>query len=350
MVCVIHGSIRRQERRRIQDAFINNPDVQILVATDAAGEGVNLQRANLMVNYDLPWNPNRIEQRFGRIHRIGQEEVCHLWNMVAHNTREGAVFDRLLDKIEQQRKALGDQVYDVLGDSFINSSLRDLLIEAIRYGDDPEVRARQMRIIDEDIGKRLEDVVAERALAVDILAKARVDEIRDMMERAKSRKLQPGFIRAFFIDAFRQLRGRITEREPGRFEITRVPAAVRSTEREAKVGSPIQPVYERVTFEKELVNVKDKPPAELLSPGHPLLAAVIDTINDRHGSLLQRGTVLVDPDDPDRDPAGARLPRTRSERWPTWRRRQKTHRVTAIPIRGDPGRWHASRRQRCPLS
>src|SRR3990170_1450837 len=102
-----------------------------------------------MVNYDLPWNPNRIEQRFGRIHCIGQQEVCHLWNMVAHNTREGAVFDRLLDKIEEQRNALGDQVYDVLGDSFIDRSLRDLLIEAIRYGDDPEVRARQMRIIDE---------------------------------------------------------------------------------------------------------------------------------------------------------------------------------------------------------
>ena len=139
-VCVIHGGIRREDRRRTQDAFITNPDVQVLVATDAAGEGVNLQRANLMVNYDLPWNPNRIEQRFGRIHRIGQQEVCHLWNMVAHNTREGAVFERLLDKIEEQRKALGDQVYDVLGDSFIDRSLRDLLIEAIRYGDDPEVR------------------------------------------------------------------------------------------------------------------------------------------------------------------------------------------------------------------
>ena len=198
-VRVIHGGLRREDRRRIQDEFIHNPDVQILVATDAAGEGVNLQRANLMVNYDLPWNPNRIEQRFGRIHRIGQQEVCHLWNLVAHNTREGAVFERLLDKIEEQRKALGDQVYDVLGDSFIDRSLRELLIEAIRYGDDPEVKARQMQIIDEGIGKRLEEVVAERALAVDILAKARVDEIRDMMERAKARKLQPGFIRAFFI-------------------------------------------------------------------------------------------------------------------------------------------------------
>lgn len=298
VVCVIHGGLRRADRRRTQDAFITNPDVQALVATDAAGEGVNLQRANLMVNYDLPWNPNRIEQRFGRIHRIGQQEVCHLWNMVAHNTREGAVFERLFTKLEEMRKALGDQVYDVLGDSFIDRSLRELLIEAIRYGDDPEVRARQLRVIDEGIGRRLEEVVAERALAVDILGKARVDEIRDMMERAKARKLQPGFIRVFFLDAFRLLGGRITEREGGRFEITRVPSAVRSSEREAKVGSPLQPVYERVTFEKELVKVDGKPPAELLSPGHPLLTAIIDTINDRHGALLQRGTVFVDPDDP----------------------------------------------------
>ena len=119
------------------------------------------------------------------------------------------------------------------------------------------------------------------------------------MERAKARKLQPGFIRAFFIDAFRHLGGRITEREPDRYEITRVPSAVRSAEREAKLGGiPIQPVYERVTFEKDLIRVDEKPPAELLSPGHPLLSAVIYTIDDRYGSLLQRGTVFVDPDDP----------------------------------------------------
>ena len=115
-VVAIHGGVRREDRRRIQDAFRNDPAVKILVATDAAGEGVNLQRANLMVNYDLPWNPNRIEQRFGRIHRIGQEQVCHLWNLVAHGTREGKVFERLFDKIEQQRGVYGDQVYDVLGD------------------------------------------------------------------------------------------------------------------------------------------------------------------------------------------------------------------------------------------
>ena len=113
----------------------------MLLATDAAGEGINLQRAHLMVNYDLPWNPNRLEQRFGRIHRIGQTEVCHLWNLVADETREGDVYRRLLEKLEEAREALGGHVFDVLGKlQFEGRSLRELLIEAIRYGDQPEVR------------------------------------------------------------------------------------------------------------------------------------------------------------------------------------------------------------------
>jgi superfamily II DNA/RNA helicase len=100
----------RDERRKHQELFTQDKDVEVLVATDAAGEGINLQRAHLMVNYDLPWNPNRIEQRFGRIHRIGQAEVCHLWNLIAKDTREGEVFDTLFKKLEEERKALGGQV------------------------------------------------------------------------------------------------------------------------------------------------------------------------------------------------------------------------------------------------
>ena len=106
-VVVIHGSVAREQRLAVQEAFRHDPQVQVLLATDAAGEGINLQRAHLMVNYDLPWNPNRLEQRFGRIHRIGQTEVCHLWNLVADETREGDVYRRLLEKLEQARQALG---------------------------------------------------------------------------------------------------------------------------------------------------------------------------------------------------------------------------------------------------
>src|SRR5204862_3844315 len=132
-IVIIHGGIGREERRVAQESFLHDPNVQVLLATEAAGEGINLQRAHLMVNYDLPWNPNRLEQRFGRIHRIGQTEVCHLWNLVASETREGDVYRRLLEKLEEARKALGGQVFDVLGRlQFDGRPLRELLIEAIR--------------------------------------------------------------------------------------------------------------------------------------------------------------------------------------------------------------------------
>ncbi len=288
----IHGGMKRHDRRRVQHAFVNDPNLRVLVATDAAGEGVNLQRANLMVNYDLPWNPNRIEQRFGRIHRIGQTEVCYLWNLVAHETREGAVFHRLFEKIEQQRKALGGQVYDVLGDSMIGKSLRELLIEAIRYGDDPKVKAKRDEVIDADVGERLRDLVEHQQLAEGWMGIDKLSDIRDEMERARVRKLQPGFIQAFFIDAFRLLRGRIPEREKNRFQITRVPQGLR-----ADPLTTVAREYERVTFEPSLETVEGKPPAEVLSPGHPLLDVVIGAIRAQYGRFLQTGTVLVDPDD-----------------------------------------------------
>ena len=105
-VVTIHGGMLRDERRKVEELFKQDKNVRILIATDAAGEGINLQRAHLMVNYDLPWNPNRLEQRFGRIHRIGQTEVCHLWNLVSKETREGMVFQRLFEKLKKNAKPL----------------------------------------------------------------------------------------------------------------------------------------------------------------------------------------------------------------------------------------------------
>lgn len=297
-VVTIHGGIKREERRRVQDAFRNDPTVQVLVATDAAGEGVNLQRANLMVNYDIPWNPNRIEQRFGRIHRIGQKQPCFLWNLVAHETHEGKVFERLFQKIEQQRGVYGDQIYDVLGDPIVNRALQDLLIDAIRYGEDPTVVARMEEVVNADIGRQFEEVLAERALASEVLAGQGLAAIRDQMELAKARKLQPGFVEAFFNAALAHVGGRIARREKGRFEITRVPATVRSRDREARVQGPVHDRYERVTFDKDLIEGPDnKPRAELIAPGHPMLSALIDTVLESHGDTLTAGATLVDESD-----------------------------------------------------
>ena len=297
-VVAIHGGVRREERRKVQELFTQDKDVAVLVATDAAGEGLNLQRAHLMVNYDLPWNPNRIEQRFGRIHRIGQTEVCHLWNLVATETREGMVFQRLLDKIEEQRKAYAGKVFDVLGEAFEDKPLRQLLLDAIRYGDQPEVRARLEQVIDASVGEGLDKLIAERALHHDMLAETEVTEIRLRLEEARARRLQPHYVRAFFSEAFSRLGGRIAEREAGRYEITHVPSDVLDRDRQIGIGAPVLRRYERVTFDRELVRVPGQPKADLLAPGHPLLDAVVDLTIERHAATLKHGTVLLDSQDP----------------------------------------------------
>ena len=294
----IYGGMGREDRKKAQDAFIQDKDVLILVATDAAGEGINLQRAHLMVNYDLPWNPNRIEQRFGRIHRIGQTEVCHLWNLVAEETREGEVFLRLLKKLDVERQALGGGVFDILGKVFQGAELRKLLIEAIRYGESPEVKARLNEVVDKALDReRIRELLEERSLARDTMDATKVRAIREDMERADARRLQPHFIQSFFLEAFKLLGGSIREREPKRFEITHVPAAIRNRDRAIGTGNPVLRRYERVTFEKTLINQSGKAQAEFVCPGSPLLDATIDLILERYRDLMKQGAVLLDPDD-----------------------------------------------------
>ncbi|NWF79202.1 MAG: DUF3883 domain-containing protein [Chloroflexi bacterium] len=296
-VTVIHGGMDRRARQQAEQAFMFDPAVAVLIATDAAGEGINLQRAHLMVNYDLPWNPNRLEQRFGRIHRIGQTEVCHLWNLVAHETREGEVYTRLLLKLEVERKALGGQVFDVLGRlTYQNRSLRELLVEAVRYGDQPEVRSRLSRAVDVALDReRLRQLLEEQALAHDTMDVSRVRAIREELERAEARRLQPHFIGAFFLEAFKRLGGGVHERERGRYELTRVPGELRQPGRGGR--GAVLPRYERVTFEKALRTVPGKPEAAFLAPGHPLLDAVLDAVIARYGELFRRGAILIDPAD-----------------------------------------------------
>jgi SNF2 family DNA or RNA helicase len=297
-VC-IHGGMGREDRMKAQEEFRHDPAIRVLVATDAAGEGINLQRAHLMINYDLPWNPNRLEQRFGRIHRIGQTEVCHLWNLVAEETREGEVYRTLLEKLEEARKALGGQVFDVLGKlQFAGRPLRELLIDAVRYGEQPEVRARLTRAMADALDKdQLRDLLEERALAHDAMDASRVYRIREEMERADARRLQPHYIESFFSEAFQRLSGAIKQREARRYEVTHVPAPIRNRDRIIGVGEPVLPRYERIAFEKSLVAPQGQPLAAFVCPGHPLLDATIDLTLERHRDLLRRGTVLVDERD-----------------------------------------------------
>lgn len=297
-IVTIHGGVRREERRDIEDRFRNDPDTLILVATDAAGEGINLQRAHLMVNYDLPWNPNRLEQRFGRIHRIGQTEVCHLWNLVAGQTREGAVYQRLLTKLETERHALDGQVFDVLGKLFQDTPLRKLLVEAVRYGDNPDIKARLEQAVDNATDQeRVRDLLEQQSLVASSMDVSQIVRIREEMERASARRLQPFYIKAFFLQAFEHLGGTIHERESGRYAINNVPAVIRNHARERGMGA-ISTRYERICFEKALIH-QGKVMATFVCPGHPLLDATISLILQRERDTLKRGGILVDETDPD---------------------------------------------------
>ena len=302
-VVMIHGGIKRDERRAIQKSFLHDPEVRILLANDAASEGINLQRAHLMVNYDLPWNPNRIEQRFGRIHRIGQTEVCHLWNLIAEDTREGDVYRTLLRKLEEARRTLGGQVFDVLGKvQFGGRPLRDLLLEAIRYGERPEVRSRLTRTVSDAFDReQVQDLLDESALAHESMDTSKVHRIREDMERAEARRLQPHYIQSFFMEAFERLGGKVVEREPKRYQVTHIPAQIREHGQLIGLNEPIPRRYERISFEKSLMAVAGKPSADFVCPGHSLLDATIGLTLERHRDVLRQGAVLVDDrDDSDR--------------------------------------------------
>ena len=314
-VVIIHGGMGREERLKAQESFKHDPEVQVLLATDAAGEGINLQRAHLMVNYDLPWNPNRLEQRFGRIHRIGQTEVCHLWNLVAEETREGDVYRKLLEKLEEARQALGGQVFDVLGKlQFEGRPLRDLLIEAIRYGDQPEVRAR----LTHGASSTRSTAASSRTCSksgrspTTRWTPAGSHRIREDMERAEARRLQPHYIESFFLEAFQRLGGTAKQREPRRYEVTHVPAPVRNRDRLIGIGEPVLPRYERIAFEK------DAGRAARASRWPPSSARAIrcstrssTSRSSATATCCKRGAVLVDERDPGTQPARALLPRAR---------------------------------------
>ena len=295
-VLAIEGSMPLPRRREAEYRFRNDPGATILVATDAAGEGINLQTAHLMVNYDLPWNPNRLEQRFGRIHRIGQREVCHLWSLVAGETREGMVYKRLLEKMQALSNALDGQVFDILGNSFQEVSLQDLMIDAIRYGDNPDIKAKLDKAIDNSTEKeQVRQLLRKQALVTDSIDVSEIMQLKEDIERASAGHLQPHYVRACFRAAFAHLGGdiRTLQREAGRYAIDHVPAVLRLYARNNNYPV-VHDQYRRICFDKTLIRRADSLEAEFIRPGHPLLDATIAQIWAARNDALKRGAILVD--------------------------------------------------------
>jgi superfamily II DNA or RNA helicase len=293
--CTIHGGMALEKRIAAEREFFEkNPS--IMVATEAAGEGINLQFCSLMVNYDIPWNPNRLEQRMGRIHRYGQQHEAMIYNLVAENTREGEVMDRLLHKLEDMRKALGsDRVYDVIGEIIpaprFEALMKDWLsrrrtmteiLAEIDVQTDPEQVAR-MRADMEDkaLGSRYID-----------LSKLQADQ-----QQSKEHRLMPEYIEKFFVEAYRSFGGTITSLKDRKscWSISRVPPDLRKlpAHLERKYGK-IGTAYVELTFDKEqVVGYSD---LEFIGPGHPLFEGVVERVLREYGSSLRQGAVFYNAD------------------------------------------------------
>ncbi|GIV82834.1 MAG: helicase [Anaerolineae bacterium] len=261
---VIHGQMNLQaridEERRFRD------DVQVMVATDAAGEGINLQFCRLMVNYDLPWNPNRLEQRMGRIHRYGQKRDCYVFNLIYPETREGRVLERLMEKLERMRERLGDTVYDVIGTLLEGVRLEELIMQALLKGDEPELA----RVLDVDVERRLEEF--RRALEENALAGQHIDLSAVQRDEADSllRRLVPWDVERFTRLAVQTVGGQFGEdRRPGVYRLS-VP---REFLKQHGLQNDAFARGLRVTFDRA---VSRRENAEFFAPGHPLLEALIE--------------------------------------------------------------------------
>jgi superfamily II DNA or RNA helicase len=297
-VTQIHGGMRLGNRDtpgsrlHAEQEFRDPQGAQIMVATEAAGEGINLQFCHLMVNWDIPWNPNRLEQRMGRVHRYGQTREVFIYNLVASDTREGSVLEALLNKLEAMRKDLGDQVYDVVGELVEGVRLEQLFREAL-------ARRRSFEEIRQEVEARLDETALQRIqeAALEGLATRHIDlsRLRQEVDTAREHCLVPEYIERFFVEAFQELGGVVDRRADGLWRIERVPARIRSlpTEVERRFGKVAQ-TYRQFTFHKE--ELEHLSEAEFVAPSHPLFEAVVHHVLTEYGPASRDGAIFLDPE------------------------------------------------------
>ncbi len=289
----IHGGMNLEERIKAEVIFKH--ETQVMVATEAAGEGINLQFCHLMINYDIPWNPNRLEQRIGRIHRYGQQKDVYIYNLIAEDTKEGEVLSKIFDKLEEIREAMGsDKVFDVIGDIFYEKDLYQLILDAVTNARTMDEIIKELDIrVNEEYIKKIKEALGES------LATRYIDftRIKEMAEKAKENRLIPEYVEEFFIRAFEKAGGKLKSRKDGFISIDSIPYEIRRIGEEFDFKTRygvLSRTYTKVTFDKELAF--KNPDAEFISFGHPLLEALIEWTIKNYASSLQKGAVFEDPE------------------------------------------------------
>lgn len=290
-VAQIHGGMKYSVREEQVEFFRDPNGAQYLVATDAAGEGINLQFCRLMVNYDIPWNPARLEQWMGRIHRYKQTRTVVLLNLVAEDTREGRVLRVLLEKMQRMREELDDdKVFDVIGQQFSQISLKELITRAITEDQvDASIQSINTQFTMESIQRQFE---GQQRSVVSSEVKRLLSNVQNQRESAETLRMLPAYVRSFFKDAAPLLGYRINDDIEAIFKLSRCPTSVQN----AIDGYPSQ-LRDRLTFSRELALParSEKPEAIFLHPGEPIFDAIHSRFLEKFNTEGERGAVYFDP-------------------------------------------------------
>ncbi len=273
----IHGGMRPGSRdepgsRLYAEQQFRDGQIQVLVATEAAGEGINLQCCNILFNYDIPWNPNRLEQRMGRIHRYGQRFDCLIFNFVAINTIEGRVLQRLLSKLQEIRDALDDDaVFNVVGEVLPSAQIDRIFRDYYSGKMGPEdLEARLLQDVDE--GRFRE--ICQTALEGLAAKKLNLEMLVERRARAQERRVVPETIARFLTESSRNAAFTLNPvyRLPHTFQPGRTPTALKSYERDSDWRfSDLLTRYPRLSTDRDTAEAHN---LEWVTPGHPLFEAL----------------------------------------------------------------------------
>ncbi len=299
-VTQIHGGMKIGDRNtpntRIFAEREFRESCQVLIATEAAGEGINLQFCWLMVNYDIPWNPVRLEQRMGRIHRYGQEKDCLILNFVSTNTREGRVLSKLFERISAIESDLDPEqtgkVFNVLGDLFPSNHLERMVRDMYsRNLTEDVIKARIVEQVDlqhfQEITNSTLEGLAKRELDLSKLLDKTVD--------AKEKKLTPESIEDFFVDAATEagLTPKLVRKHSHEYRVGRLPRTLMQIgDRLERDYGKLGRKYKNIVFDKNLL--KEDATLEWVTPGHPLFEAVRFSVLESTQADLKQGAIFYD--------------------------------------------------------
>lgn len=265
---IIHGGIDVKDRPAQEKKFAD-PQTNFMIATDAAGEGLNLQFCHIMVNHELPWNPNRIEQRMGRIHRYLQKSKVDVLNLLVRGTREGEIFQTLMDKLEIIRKQMGERVFDVLGILLGNTRLEDLVMELHTRKGDPKAFGKIEKNLETVLKTRQtilnqierESLIREKLNIAPLVEKQAVSKERSIDERDLER-----FLRVF------------TENEGGKLTKHKGDLFTVKVPKNLADDVIVKSVYQNATFSRSKARELGRYQGEFIALGHPLMDRIIATL------------------------------------------------------------------------